>query len=161
MPYVSPFAGPKTKRIARDRFVRLLFDDAGENDTARLERTRRIVPDAWHVIELDVDVEEPKEKVTLYLDRSVARLFRGMGKGYQDRINRILVTWAQMKIADLKVMELSLIEALEIAKAEREGAPPVSQEERRVKSVEDNWAYLQGFEDGMLVGRGERREKEA
>ncbi|WP_348540471.1 BrnA antitoxin family protein [Shimia sp. R9_3] len=45
-------------------------------------------------------MQERKEKVTLYLDKSVARFYRAMGKGYQARINRLLATWAQMKIAE-------------------------------------------------------------
>lgn len=136
--------------------MRLLYDGSVASDTELLEETRRQVPDAWHMIEMDVDVEEPKEKVTLYLDRSVAQLFRGMGRGYQGRINRILATWAQMKIADLKALEIGHIEALEATRAERDAPAPVSQEARRSNSVEGHWAYVQGFADGKLVGRRER-----
>lgn len=71
---------------------------------------REAVPDAWHRLELDVEVQEPKEKVTLYLDQSVARFYRAMGKGYHARINRLLATWAQMKIAE----ELQIDAALEM-----------------------------------------------
>lgn len=53
-------------------------------------------------------MREKKEKVTLYLDRSVARCFRGMGRGYQARINQLLRTWMQMKIA----REVEIDEAL-------------------------------------------------
>ena len=45
-------------------------------------------------------MEEPKEKVTLYLDRSVARMYRGLGNGYQGVINRVLRVWMQCKAAD-------------------------------------------------------------
>ena len=61
---------------------------------------REAVPEAWHHLEQDLEVQERKEKVTLYLDKSVARFYRAMGKGYQARINRLLATWAQMKIAE-------------------------------------------------------------
>jgi len=64
------------------------------------EALREAVPEAWHTLEQDLDVAEPKEKVTLYLDRSVAKFYRAMGQGYQARINRLLATWAQMKIAE-------------------------------------------------------------
>ena len=57
------------------------------------------LPAEWKLILHDADVTEKKEKVTLYLDRAVARMFRAMGKGYQGRINRILETWMQMKMA--------------------------------------------------------------
>ena len=42
----------------------------------------------------------PKTKITLRLDESVAKFFRAMGPGYQARINRILGTWAQLKIGE-------------------------------------------------------------
>ena len=59
---------------------------------------REEVPEAWHTLEYDLDVAEPKVKVTLWLDKSVATFFRGMGKGYQARINRILALYAHLKI---------------------------------------------------------------
>lgn len=88
----------KTERIAREKLFRHLWEARADVlDTALAEA----VPEAWHTLEADLDVEEPKVKVTLYLDASVARLFRAMGTGYQARINRVLATWAQMKIAGL------------------------------------------------------------
>lgn len=87
----------KTERLARDRLMRDLIHLSRDSwIPATLEE---VVPEAWHTLEVDLDVEEPREKVTLYLDRSVARFYRGMGQGYQARINRLLRTWAQMKIA--------------------------------------------------------------
>jgi hypothetical protein len=50
-------------------------------------------------------VQQAERKITLYLDRSVVRLFRAMGRGYQGRINRLLSTWAQMKIAGEVALE--------------------------------------------------------
>ena len=87
----------KTQRLARERLlhdlIHLSRDDWVSGHTGRCRARCR------HTLEVDVDVEEPREKVTLYLDRSVARFYRGMGHGYQARINRLLRTWAQMKIA--------------------------------------------------------------
>ena len=95
----------KTQRIARERLMQSLILSRYDNPVD--DYLRNEVPDAWHTLELDLDVEEPKEKVTLYLDRSVARFYRGMGNGYQARINRLLVTWAQMKIGEfLRVEEM-------------------------------------------------------
>ncbi|MEP2531916.1 BrnA antitoxin family protein [Shimia sp.] len=88
----------KTRRIARDRLTRnLIYLNSEMWLSAAM---REDVPEAWHTLEQDVDVDEPKEKITLYVDRSVARFYRAMGKGYQERINRLLATWAQMKIAE-------------------------------------------------------------
>ena len=74
------------------------------------------VPEAWHTLEADILTQEHKEKVTLYLDRSVARVFKAMGKGYQAQINRLLRTWVQMKIAE----EVRLDAALEARVARNE-----------------------------------------
>ena len=94
----------KGERIARERLFLHLW--LGEVDTPDWGRIEQQVPEAWHLIAADLDVAEPKEKVTLYLDRSTARLFRAMGKGYHARINRILSTWAQMQVSGmLKVRE--------------------------------------------------------
>ena len=87
----------KTEARARDMLMRDLIHLSREDWVpATLAET---VPEAWHTLEADLEVEEPREKVTLYLDRSVARFYRGMGRGYHARINRLLRTWAQMKIA--------------------------------------------------------------
>ncbi len=53
-------------------------------------------------MEADIDCFEPKTKVTLYLDASVAKMFRAMGKGYQARINRILQLWLQSKMGGMQ-----------------------------------------------------------
>jgi hypothetical protein len=87
----------KTERLARDRLMRDLIHL--NRDGWITSTLAEAVPDAWHTLEADTDVDEPREKVTLYLDRSVARFYRAMGRGYHARINRLLRTWAQMKIA--------------------------------------------------------------
>ena len=94
----------KTERISRQRMIRYLYEDQmGENDIELALRDK--VPDAWHTLEHDLDVEEPKVKVTLRLDASVARFYRAMGQGYQARISRILGLWAHMKICDVLRLE--------------------------------------------------------
>lgn len=101
---------PKTKarRRAEDAmYEALFFMRKGD----MIERTvREEVPDEWHLLEFDYDVTEKKEKVTLYLDRSVARCFKAMGKGYQERINALLRTWVQMKIGEFLEVEEKLME---------------------------------------------------
>ena len=139
--------GPKTKRIARDRLYRLMFDWSIEDDFHFLQTARRHVPEAWHVLEMDIDVEEPKQKVTLYLNRSVVRMFQQMGKGYHARINRVLETWVQMKIAELKAFEMDQIAAIKAARIECEAEEPEDQSERQIEELHDHWAYLQGVID--------------
>lgn len=94
----------KTERISRQKMIRYLYEDhMGENDISLVLRDK--VPQAWHTLEHDLDVEEPKVKVTLRLEASVARFYRAMGPGYQARISRILGLWAHMKICDMLRLE--------------------------------------------------------
>lgn len=102
----------KAARQARDK---LLWDLTWlHRDNLVMTGIREDIPNEWHTLEVDIAVEEAKDKVTLYLDRSVARTFKAMGKGYQSRINRLLRTWLQMKIAD----ELRIDEMLRVQMAE-------------------------------------------
>ncbi len=97
----------KTERLAREKLVSLMLEDSLDvvMDPRHIEQK---VPEAWHTLERDLDVSEKKVKVTLWLDESVARFYRAMGKGYQPRINRILATWAQMRILNwLKERDVS------------------------------------------------------
>lgn len=93
----------KTQRLATERLQRhaeaLGRFDAFDWDVAQ------IVPEAWATLEEDLDVTEKKMKVTLRLDESVAKFFRAQGAGYQARINHVLGTYAQMKIAELALTE--------------------------------------------------------
>ena len=101
----------KTERIARERFTYHMWRLTGELDLSDYE-VRENVPDAWHCIEQDIDCEEPKVKVTLYLDQSVARCFKAMGKGYHARINRLLQTWLQLRAAGLLETDRALRERM-------------------------------------------------
>lgn len=87
----------KSARLAYDRLMKNLraLDDESNLDYA----IRENIPQAWATLEDDLDVEEPKVKITLLLDKSVAAFYRGLGRGYQARMNRVLGTFAQTKIA--------------------------------------------------------------
>lgn len=86
----------KTQRIAKDRLDRYRL--AMEKEEIWGIELRDQLPEAWQTLEHDLDCVEKKVKVTLYLDESVAKMFRAMGRGWQGRINRLLGTWVQMKI---------------------------------------------------------------
>ena len=109
----------KTERLARDTLMRDLIQLS--RDGWITNQLAEEVPDAWHTLEADLEVEEPREKVTLYLDRSVARFYRGMGRGYHARINRLLRTWAQMKIAG--EVQLDAYLAKRVAGEEKDDSP--------------------------------------
>ena len=93
----------KAQRLAADKLELLLLKAEGEPGLTRLIRDQ--VPEAWHRLETDLDVREKKVHLTLRLDESVAKFFRAMGPGYQARINRVLATYAQMKIAGFLEIE--------------------------------------------------------
>ncbi|MEP3347480.1 MAG: BrnA antitoxin family protein [Litoreibacter sp.] len=99
----KPNTRPKSQRIAKERLGRLLQLADLEDDVSTLVREK--IPQAWHRLEHDIDVEEPKVKITLRVDRSVAKFYRAWGNGYQARINRILATYAQARIAESLTIE--------------------------------------------------------
>lgn len=86
----------KSQRIARQKFGCYMWLAQWEDEID--VQLRDQVPRAWHRLEHDLDVSEPKMKVTLRLVKSVAKFYRAMGQGYQARINRILATYAQLQI---------------------------------------------------------------
>ncbi len=151
MPATPPAKRSKTKRLAHDRLVRLLYEASAEEDITLMEEVRRQVPDAWHLIEMDIDVIAPKEKITLYLDRAVARCFRAMGAGYQARINRILETWVQLKMAEIREVEMTMTEALRPTITQCKAPEKDNPETAMLKDLAETWAYKKGFEDGQAA----------
>ena len=111
-------SGPKTKRLATQRLRHLLTETNSED--RMVSELEQLVPDAWAMLEADVECREKKEKVTLYLDASVAKFFRAMGTGYQARINRLLALYAQAKIAESRWFEDAFFRELDAAHRERE-----------------------------------------
>jgi len=113
----------KSQRLAKEKLAELLWNSQMEDSIGTALRDE--VPDAWHRLEADLDVVEPKVKVTLRMDASVAKFYRAMGFGYQARINRILETWAQMKIAGLvdaeAQMEAMMMEGVQAKVSEVRG----------------------------------------
>jgi len=90
----------RTARMARARLGYLM---AGFGDEDGIyHNVQQMVPEAWATIAEDLPCEEPKVKITIRLDRSVAQFFRAMGKGYHARMNRVLATYAQMQIGQVQ-----------------------------------------------------------
>jgi hypothetical protein len=110
----------KTERIAREGLMKNLIHLNRDGWISSM--LEDVIPEAWHTLEADLDVEEKKEKVTLYLDRSVLRVFRAMGNGYQARINRLLATWVQMKIAQEIKLDDFLDKRVRAPVADKEGS---------------------------------------
>ena len=68
----------RAQRLSREKVFRY-FAEERLSDQSVLDYTLRDeVPEAWHTLEYDLDVWEPKVKVTLWLDKSVAQFYRGI-----------------------------------------------------------------------------------
>lgn len=105
---IDPRAGrSKASRLAYERMLAQARELEFEGDAPYLH-LQEIVPEAWDTLEQDVDVVEAKTKITLRLDDSVAKFYKAMGPGYQARINRVLATFAQMRIAGVRKAETRL-----------------------------------------------------
>ena len=121
---------PKGERLARQKLLRFLYEEKMVMYVDAELRGR--VPDAWHVLAHDLDVSEPKEKVTLWLDRSVVKFYRAMGRGYQTRMNRILGTYAQMEIAGFLDAERIRTEQMKRMNETLSAAAPDAERDERV-----------------------------
>ena len=144
----APARGSKTRRLAEERFYALLSQSAMENERAFLEAIRHEVPEAWHTLEMDLEVEAPKEKVTLYLDLRVVTMFRKMGKGYHARINRILETWLQMKISEIEEFRAEMIARAKAAREDEDRPEEAKFLDRQAEALVEHWAYEEGFQAG-------------
>ncbi|MCP3971032.1 MAG: BrnA antitoxin family protein [Rhodobacteraceae bacterium] len=106
-----PSVGRMARRSALTRTQRLYFERLRlyghqvKQEEPFDYHVQSLVPEAWDTLEKDIDVDEAKVKVTLLLDTSVAKFYRAMGRGYQSRINRILATFAQMRIGQIRRLE--------------------------------------------------------
>ncbi len=129
----------KVPRNVEEAYQRLHWDITYLNRHSLIGTDiREQFPLEWHTLEADLNVAEKKEKVTLYLDRSVARCFRGMGKGYQARINQLLRTWMLMKIAREIEIDEALNERRRLTGAELEALLDAQEEEdRKVKKTRE------------------------
>ncbi len=140
-----PTKGAKTRRLAEERFHHLIAMQTLTFDGGFLEAAQTEVPEARHTLEMDVDVEGPKEKVTSYLDRAVVTMFRRMGKGYQSRINRILETWLQMKIAEKTIFQKEIMERVKEAREDQERPEPKTFLDEEAEKLVEHWAYMEGW----------------
>lgn len=93
----------RAARLAYERVIGNLVDL--EYDGHVPYWVKEHIPEAWDTLEKDVDVFEKKVQITIRLDESVAKYFRATGPGYQARINRVLATFAQMRIAQINAAE--------------------------------------------------------
>lgn len=89
----------KAEANARRRLTRYSYEMRMEEDL--VSEIDDLVPDDWHLVDADFPCDPPKAELTIEVDRDVADAFRKMGGDVDGRVNRILGTWLQMKIAGL------------------------------------------------------------
>ena len=154
LPTWMPTKGPKTKRLAEDRFRQLMYHSQYDDYQFNLRVLRHEVPEAWHTLEFDIDVTEKKEKVTLYLNKSIIKMFHAMGNGYQARINRVLETWLQMKIAGFVGREREMLQRIDDSMDDYQRPTEPPDNSAQWETLEEHWAYKQGFRDAKLKWAG-------
>lgn len=77
---------------AQERALSNMIHDLDEmdRDTEMLKKTMRLVPRDWDKATRNAPCTPQKRKMTIRLDAEVLDWFRGLGKGYQNRINQVL-----------------------------------------------------------------------
>ncbi|MGJ8584296.1 MAG: BrnA antitoxin family protein [Marinosulfonomonas sp.] len=101
----------RTARLARTRLARHLQGFA--EDEKIWWHVQDKVPEAWATLAEDIDSPEPRSKITLRLDDSVAKFYRALGPGYQAHMNRVLATYAQMQIGQIERQRQTMREVAE------------------------------------------------
>ena len=78
----------KSEDLSFDRMLDCLNEQMA--DIERLKRSHDLVPPGWHRVARDAPVTPPKTKLTLKLDAEMVTWFRGLGRGWQPRMNAVL-----------------------------------------------------------------------
>lgn len=73
-----------------------------EHDLMGYLHEYRALPSDWDKIWEEQDKRDPKRvKITISLDDDLVRFFKGMGPGYQPRMNRVLRAFMHFRLAKL------------------------------------------------------------
>ena len=84
-----------------ERSFAMLAADLGEQLTEldRMKLRDRLIPLGWHKVEKLAPVKPKKTKLNLALDADMVAWFRGLGRGYQPRMNAVLRAYMHAVIA--------------------------------------------------------------
>jgi uncharacterized protein (DUF4415 family) len=116
-PIIPADHGTKRERMARERLLKDFH--VLDSEDRFLDYIKARVPDAWRTLERDVDVTEKKVLVTLRVDESVAKFYRAMGRGHQERMNRVLSAFAQLRISQSQRLAEQIEDARDELRAKR------------------------------------------
>ncbi len=97
---------PKPKKMTKTQAIHWGYAvDAHrmfEYDLHSVIKKDKMLPPGWDEIWRDMDRRDPKRvPVTIRLDADVVRFFKGMGEGYQARINRVLRMFMHYRLAGI------------------------------------------------------------
>ena len=86
---------------AQERALSNMFHDLDEmdRDMERLRKTTRLVPVGWGKATRETPCTPRKAKMTIRLEADVLDWFRGLGTGYQARINAVLRAYMHAMIS--------------------------------------------------------------
>ncbi|MEM1275214.1 MAG: BrnA antitoxin family protein [Pseudomonadota bacterium] len=70
-----------------------------EVEWREFERQQEFIPNAWYRMDKIAPCTEPKQQITLRLDRDMVKFYRTLGRGYQGRMNAILRTYMLARIS--------------------------------------------------------------
>lgn len=88
MPKIKTPKAPYNPRLHAERLsISLEVLDVSTHTRRKLEE---YVPEGWHHAHVKVPCQPTKEKMTIRLDADMLWWYRGMGHGYQNRINEVL-----------------------------------------------------------------------
>ncbi len=81
----------KRSKTEERSFARMLDElESQEAEFERFRRSRSLVPPGWRSVESRTEIKPKKTKLTVTLDADMVAWFRGLGRGYQPRMNAIL-----------------------------------------------------------------------
>lgn len=103
-PSAHPAPDPR-KQTKRERLDRMYFMDAmyrTEYDILKGMYEVNGLPDEWHNIVYESgDRKGATVKITIRLDEAVVKFFKGLGSGYQEKINRVLSAFVHARLAKI------------------------------------------------------------
>ena len=144
----EPTNGPEAKKLAEAPWHALMAQMG--SDALSFESLKVKVPDEWWTLEMDFECAAPEEKVTLYVDRAVARMFRTMEHRIRRGSTGSLGLRLQMQFAAPWHKEKDIVYwAMKASeKKRREELEPGKMAEHEVRLMED-LAWPKDYEAGQ------------
>ncbi|MEM1236514.1 MAG: BrnA antitoxin family protein [Pseudomonadota bacterium] len=102
--YPTPWRKTPDKMTEKERIAALNSVEGLrelEYDLRDALNRRGTFPGDWNHIAEGLDRDAARVKVTIRLDADVVKFFRLMGPGYQTRINRVLRSYMQARVAGI------------------------------------------------------------